>query len=109
MYTGKAILKFIDFEILESFLYDTSEIEGKKRIIVEGEVQKRVIDISELLIDFEVLKNEEVQTQDNYCIHRFDGSTSLKYNADFGYWIIKYKTLIIEWDELIDTAWFEDR
>ncbi|MED5016494.1 hypothetical protein P9847_04135 [Paenibacillus chibensis] len=109
MYSGKAVLKFINFEILESVLYDTSKIKSKKRIVVEDDAQEKVLDISELLVDFEVLKTEEIQTQDNIYIHRFDGSTSLKYNADFGYWIIKYKKLIIEWDELIDTAWFEDR
>lgn len=109
MYSGKAVLKFINFEILESVLYDTSEIKSKKRIVVKDDAQEKVLDISELLVDFEVLKTEEIQTQDNIYIHRFDGSTSLKYNADFGYWIIKYKKLIIEWDELIDTAWFEDR
>ncbi|WP_124113503.1 hypothetical protein [Paenibacillus xylanexedens] len=109
MYSGKAVLKFINFEILESVLYDTSEIKSKKRIVVEDDAQKKVLDISELLVDFEVLKTEKIQTQDNIYIHRFDGLTSLKYKADFGYWIITYKKLIIEWDELIDTAWFEDR
>ncbi|MGO4530337.1 hypothetical protein AB4Z30_14745 [Paenibacillus sp. 2TAF8] len=109
MYTGKAILKFVDFEVLESILYDTSEIKSKKRIVVEDDAQKKVLDVSELLIDFEVLKNEELQLEGNIYVHRFDGLTSLKYNADFGYWIIKYRTLIIEWDDLIDMAWFEAR
>lgn len=109
MYSGRALLQFVDFEILESVLYDTSEIKSKKRILVENDAQKKGVDISELLVDFEVLKTEEIQTQGNMYIHRFDGLTSRKYNEDFGYWIIKYKTLIIEWDDLIDTAWFEDR
>ncbi|WP_438350635.1 hypothetical protein ACP8HI_08330 [Paenibacillus sp. FA6] len=109
MYTDQALFTFVDFEILESILYDTSGIKGKNRIIVEEDAQKIELEIAELLVDFEVLKNEELQTIDSYCIHRFDGSTSLKNNSDFGYWIIKYKKLIIEWEKFIDKAWFERR
>jgi hypothetical protein len=109
MYTGKALLTFVNFEIIESILYDTSGIKGKSRIIVETDAQKIELHFSDLLVDFEVLKDEELYKKDNYIFHRFDGSTSLKYNADFGYWIIKYKELIIEWDELLDKAWFEER
>ncbi|WP_442600748.1 hypothetical protein [Paenibacillus sp. KN14-4R] len=109
MYTGKAIITFIDYEILESILYDTSGLHGKNGIVVEEDAQKIELEFAELMDDFEVLKNEELQTTDSYFIHRFDGSTSLKYNADFGYWMIKYKKLIIEWEEFIDKAWFERR
>ena len=109
MYTGKALFTFVDIEILDSILYDTSGIRGKRRVVVEEDSQKIELDITELLVDFEVLRNDEIRIEDSYYIHRFDGLTSLKYNADFGYWIIKYKKLIIEWEEFIDTAWFEKR
>ncbi|WP_245595988.1 hypothetical protein [Paenibacillus taiwanensis] len=109
MYTGKSKVRFIDYEIIESILYDTSQIKGMKHIIVEEAAQKRVMLESELLLDFEILKNEELQAAEDYFVHRFDGSASLKYNADFGYCIIKYKKIIIEWNEFIDKAWFEDR
>lgn len=109
MYTGKALITFVNYEIVESILYDTSGIHGKKRIVVEEDAQKIELEFAELMVDFEVLKNEELQISDSYFIHRFDGSTSLKYNADFGYWIIKYKKLIIEWEEFLDKAWFERR
>lgn len=109
MYTGKARFTFVEFEILDSILYDTSNIKGKNRIIVEENAQRIELDISELLVEFEVLKNEEISNSDSYFIQRFDGSSSSKYNSDFGYWIIKYKKLIIEWEELINKAWFEGR
>ncbi|MBB6632618.1 hypothetical protein [Cohnella sp. AR92] len=109
MYTGKAMITFIDHEIVESFLYDTTGIKGKSRIDVEEDAQKKELQISELLLDFEVLKEEQLQKTDNYFVHRFDGILSRKYNADFGYCTLKYKSLIIEWDELIDRAWFEER
>jgi hypothetical protein len=109
MYTGKAQIRFTYYQILESTLYDTSNIQGKNHIIVEKDAKKKVIPISELLTEFEVLTTEEVESKEHYFIHRFDGITSLKYRADFGYFIIKYKKLFIEWNELIDTAWFEKR
>jgi hypothetical protein len=109
MYTGKAYIRFIEYEIEESILYDTSEIQGKRKIIVEEDAQKRVLPITELLIDFEVLRTEELENTNDYFVRRFDGITSLKYRADFGYLIIKYKKLVIEWNELIDAAWFEDK
>jgi len=109
MYTGKAKVRFIDYEINESILYDTSGLKGKRQIIVEEDAHEIKLHISELLLDFEVLKNEELQVTEDFFIQRFDGLTSLKYNADFGYCIIKYKKLVIEWNEFIEKAWFEDR
>ncbi|WP_244152627.1 hypothetical protein [Paenibacillus lactis] len=109
MYSGEATLTFVDFEIVESILFDTSEVKNKRRIVVEINAQKRELHYSDLLVDFEVLKDEVLNKEGNYLFHRFDGTTSKKYNSDFGYWVIKYKKLIMEWDELIDKAWFEER
>ncbi|MET3210668.1 UNVERIFIED_CONTAM: hypothetical protein ABIC26_003629 [Paenibacillus sp. PvR008] len=109
MCTAKARIKFIDYEIKESILYDTSKVEGKRKIIAEEDAQEFKIPISELLVNFEVLKSEELQVSEEFFIQRFDGIASQRYNSDFGYCVIKYQTIVIEWDEFIDKAWFEDR
>lgn len=109
MCTAKAKIKFIDYEIKESILYDRSKVEGKKQIIVEEDAQEFKIPISELLVDFEVLKSEELQGSEEFFIQRFDGIASQRYNSDFGYCVIKCQTIVIEWNEFIDKAWFEDR
>lgn len=109
MYTGTAIITFIDHEIVESFIYDTAGIKGKSRIVVEEDARKIELHISELLHGFEVLKEEQLEKTDTYIIYRFDGLLSLKYNTDFGYFIIKCKKVIIEWGELLDEAWFEEK
>lgn len=58
MYSGEATLTFVDFEIVESILFDTSEVKNKRRIVVEINAQKRELHYSDLLVDFEVLKDE---------------------------------------------------
>ncbi len=109
MYTGRAIIKFIDYELKESLLYDTSKVEGKKRIIVEEDAQKVKIPKLELLVGFEILKSEELHVSEESFTQRFDGIASRKYNSDFGYCVIKCKKIVIKWNEFIDKAWFEDR
>lgn len=109
MYTGTAMITFIDHEIVESFIYDTTGIKGKSRIVVEEDARKIELHISELLHGFEVLKEEQLEKTDTYIIYRFDGLLFLKYNTDFGYFIIKCKKVIIEWGELLDEAWFEEK
>lgn len=76
---------------------------------MEEDTQKVKIPMSELLVGFEVLKSEELQVSEESFTQRFDGIASRKYNSDFGYCVIKCQTIVIEWNEFIDKAWFEDR
>ena len=107
MQTGRALIKFVGFAVQESIIYDTSMIQGKTKIIVEEDAKKRVLPFRELLTDFEVLKVEKLASDNNLIKYRFDGTTSMDFNAEFGYIIIECKSIILEWNDLLGNAWFE--
>ena len=107
MQTGKALIKFVDFAVQESIIYDTLMIQGKAKINVEEDAQKEVLPFMELLTDFEVLQVEKLASDNNLIKYRFDGTTSLDFNAEFGYIIIDCKSIFLEWNDSLGNAWFE--
>jgi hypothetical protein len=104
-YTGKASLMFKNFEVLKSFVYDTSNVH-KNVIHVEEDASKVCVDILNLAIDFEVLDLKKIDiTETNYS-YEFGGNCSSEFNSDFGVFILRFDSVLVCWNDLLEDAWF---
>jgi hypothetical protein len=101
-YTDKAVVVFEDAIILESILFDTSNIRHLKAIVVERDAKKKEMDIIDLAENFEVSKCTQNDSKSDYLIEGF----SWKYQTEFGQFLISCKQVKVYWNELLADAWF---
>jgi hypothetical protein len=104
--TGKASLIFENYSVLQSHFFDTRGI--KKRIIVEEDARKTDVAILDLTSGFEVLEVKRLEENNDFSVCKFFGECSNTLNSDFGEFTLKFKNVLICWDELNEDAWFVD-
>jgi hypothetical protein len=103
--SDKALLIFQDYEVIQSILFDTSDIK-KRHIVAEKDANQIHLDIIDLAEGCEVLSVERIEEQNKYFTYKFNGMASSKYRNDFCYFVIKFQKMSVCWNEFLDDSWF---
>jgi hypothetical protein len=101
-YTGKAAVVFEDAVVLESILFDTSDIRHLKAIIVETDAKRIEMDIIGLAENFKVSICTQNASDSGYFIEGFPW----KYQTEFGQIMISCKQVKVYWNKLLADTWF---